>query len=73
MIGFLSALSAVICWTFACSIWRRESQYLLPRQINIYKNIFASIFFLPVVLIINWFQDASSIFILMISGIMVWP
>ncbi len=69
MIGFLSALSAVICWTVACSIWRRESQYLLPRQINIYKNVLASIFFLPVVLTISWIQDASSIFILMISGI----
>ena len=69
MIGFFAAISAVFSWTFACSIWRRESENLLPRQINIYKNVLASIFFLPVVLTISWFSDAFSIFILMISGI----
>ena len=69
MIGFLAAISAVFCWTFACSIWRRQSEILLPRQINIYKNVLASIFFSPVVFMINWFSDVSSIFILMISGI----
>tara|TARA_B100000700_G_scaffold300363_1_gene368413 strand:- start:385 stop:1251 length:867 start_codon:yes stop_codon:yes gene_type:complete len=69
MIGFFAALSAVISWTFACSIWHRESKYLLPRQINIYKNVLASILFLPVVLTISWISEARSIFILMISGI----
>ena len=69
MIGFFAAISAVFFWTFACSIWRRESENLLPRQINIYKNLLASIFFLPVVLSINWFSNLSSIFLLMISGI----
>ena len=69
MIGFFSAISAVLFWTFACSIWRRESKTILPRQINIYKNVLASIFFLPVVLTISWSSNLSSIFILMISGI----
>ncbi len=69
MIGFFAAISAVLSWTFACSIWRRESENLLPRQINIYKNVLASIFFLPVVLTISWFSDAFSIFVLIISGI----
>ena len=69
MIGFLAAISAVLSWTFACSIWRRESENFLPRQINIYKNVFASIFFLPVVLTISWFSDMVSIFVLMISGV----
>jgi len=69
MIGFFAAISAVLAWTFACSIWRRESENLLPRQINIYKNVLASIFFLPVVLTISWFSDVFSIFVLMISGI----
>ncbi len=69
MIGFFAAISAVFSWTFACSIWRRESENLLPRQINIYKNVVASIFFLPVVLTISWFSDVFSIFVLMISGI----
>ena len=69
MIGFFSAISAVLFWTFACSIWRRESKTILPRQINIYKNVLASIFFLPVVLTISWFSNLSSILILMISGI----
>ena len=69
MIGFIAAISAVISWTFACSIWRRESEKLLPRQINIYKNVLASIFFLPVALTISWFSDVFSIFILIISGI----
>ena len=69
MIGFLSAITAVYFWTFACSIWRRESEKLLPRQINIYKNFLASILFLPAVLTISWFADFSSIFVLMISGI----
>ncbi len=69
MIGFISAISAVISWTLACSIWRRESEKLLPRQINIYKNVLASILFLPVALTISWFSDVFSIFILIISGI----
>ncbi len=69
MFGIFAAISSVICWTFACSIWRRESKDLLPRQINIYKNLLASIFFMPVVLTINWIDDASSICILMVSGI----
>ena len=69
MIGFFSAISAVLCWTFACSIWRGESEKLVPRQINIYKNFLASIFFLPVLFSINWISDISSIFVLMISGI----
>ena len=69
MIGFFSAISAVLFWTFACSIWRRESKNLLPRQINIYKNVLASILFLPIGLTISWVSDLSSIFILMISGI----
>tara|TARA_Y100001968_G_scaffold221863_1_gene204692 strand:- start:33 stop:899 length:867 start_codon:yes stop_codon:yes gene_type:complete len=69
MIGFFSAISAVLFWTFACSIWRGESEKLLPVQINIYKNALASIFFLPVIFSINWFSDISSIFILVISGI----
>ena len=69
MIGFCSAISAVFLWTFACSIWRKESEKLLPRQINIYKNVIASIFFLPVVLSINWVSDINSIYILMTSGI----
>ena len=69
MIGIFSALLAVSFWTYACSLWRRESENLLPRQINIYKNVLASIIFLPVALTINWFSDILSIFLLMISGI----
>ena len=69
MIGFCAAITAVCFWTFACSIWRRESEQLLPRQINIYKNVVASIFFFPAVLTISWFSDLRSIFVLMISGI----
>ncbi len=69
MIGFFSAISAVILWTFSCSIWRRESEKLLPRQINIYKNVLASIFFFPVVLSIKWVSDINSIFLLVISGL----
>ncbi len=68
MIGFFAATLAVFSWTYACSIWRRECENLLPRQINIYKNFLASIFFLPVALTINWFSDLSSIFLLVISG-----
>ena len=69
MIGFFSAISAVILWTFSCSIWRRESDNFLPRYINIYKNVLASILFLPVILSINLFSDFSSICVLIISGI----
>ncbi len=69
IIGFFSAISAVFLWTFSCSIWRKESENLLPRQINIYKNFLASIIFLPVILTISWLSNMSSIFILMISGI----
>ncbi len=69
MIGFFAAISAVFFWTAACFIWRAESKYLLPRQINIYKNVIASIIFLPVALTIGWSSEIYSILILMISGI----
>ena len=69
MIGFSSAILAVLFWTYACSIWTKESENLLPRQINIYKNFLASIIFLPVALSINWFSEISSILVLVISGI----
>ena len=69
MIGFFAAISAVFFWTFACSLWRKESENLLPRQINIYKNVLASIVFFPVVLTIGWVSNISSILILVISGI----
>ena len=69
MIGFFAAISAVFSWTFACSIWRSESYNLLPRQINIYKNVIATVFFLPVILTISWSYDIQYIFILMLSGI----
>ncbi len=69
MIGFFAGISAVFFWTLACSIWRRESNNLLPRQINIYKNLLASILFLPVVISISWYSEINSIFILVISGI----
>ena len=69
MIGFLSAISAVFLWTLACSIWRTESNFLLPRQINIYKNLLASLFFLPAVITISWISEINSIFILVVSGI----
>ena len=66
---FFSAITAVSFWTFACSIWRKESEKLLPRQINIYKNILASIIFLPALLTISCFSYLSSMFVLIISGI----
>ena len=69
MIGFFAAISAVLSWTFACSIWRRESENLLPRQINIYKNVLAAIFFLPVVVTISWLANMKYILVLIISGI----
>ena len=69
MIGFFSAIFAVFFWTFACSIWRRESNFLLPRQINIYKNVLASILFFPTVITISWLSEINSVFILVVSGI----
>ena len=69
MIGFFAAISAVFSWTLACSIWRRESNKLLPIQINIYKNVLASILFLPALITISWLSDINSIFILAVSGI----
>ena len=69
MIGFLAAISAVFSWTFACSIWRKESKKLLPRQINIYKNTLASVFFSPVLLTISWSTDLYYTIILIGSGI----
>ena len=69
MIGFFAAISAVCFWTFACSLWRKESENLLPRQINIYKNVLASMFFLPVVLSISWLANITYIMALVTSGI----
>ncbi len=69
MIGFFAAIAAVFSWTLACSIWRRESNNLLPRQINIYKNVIATFFFLPVMLTFSWSYEIYYIVILLLSGI----
>tara|TARA_Y100001968_G_scaffold322975_1_gene359943 strand:- start:4782 stop:5648 length:867 start_codon:yes stop_codon:yes gene_type:complete len=69
MIGFFAAILAVCSWTFACSCWRSESKNLLPRQINIYKTVLASIIFSPFILSFNWFSEINSVLILILSGI----
>tara|TARA_Y100001968_G_scaffold183133_1_gene167791 strand:- start:52900 stop:53766 length:867 start_codon:yes stop_codon:yes gene_type:complete len=69
LLGIVSALGAAGSWTYACYLWRQQTEYFSASQINITKNIIALIIFSPVILTFNFQSDFTEILILFVSGI----
>ena len=69
MIGILSAFGAAISWTYACFIWRTQTQKYKSIDINLIKNIIAFLVFIPSFINLSSVTELKHIFILLISGI----
>ena len=69
MIGFFSALGAAISWTYACFIWRTQTQKQTSLDINLLKNIIAFLIFIPAFINFNYSTQLRYIIILILSGI----
>ena len=69
LIGIFSAFGATLSWTYACSIWRTQTNIYKPIEINFLKNIIAFTIFSPVVLILKYSTNYKYFLILILSGI----
>ena len=69
MIGILSAFGAAASWTYACFIWRSQTQEYKTIEINLIKNIVAFLVFTPAFINISSTTELKNIFILLVSGI----
>ena len=69
MIGILSAFGAATSWTYACFIWRSQTQKYKSIDINLIKNIIAFLIFIPAFINLNSTTELKNTFILLISGI----
>ena len=69
MIGILSAFGAATSWTYACFIWRSQTQKYKTIDINLIKNIIAFLVFTPAFINISYTTELKNIFILLVSGI----
>ena len=69
MIGILSAFGATLSWTYACSIWRTQTNIYKPIDINFLKNVIAFIVFSPVILFFNYSIHYKYFLILLFSGV----
>ena len=69
MIGILSAIGASLSWTYACFIWRSQTNHNKPLDINLIKNLFAFIFFSPVLFTLKDFIQYKFFILLLLSGV----
>ena len=69
MFGIISAFGAAISWTYACYIWRSQTEKYQSIDINLVKNIIAFLIFLPAFINISLLTDSKSILILFLSGV----
>ena len=69
MIGIISAFGAAISWTYACFIWRSQTEKYKSIDINLVKNVIAFLIFLPAFINIHIFTDLKSLLILLLSGV----
>ena len=70
MIGIISAFGATLSWTYACSIWRSQTNFYKPIEINFLKNVIAFIIFSPVILIFDYSTHYKYLITLLFSGIL---
>jgi len=69
LIGILSAFGAATSWTYACFIWRSQTQKYKSTDINLIKNIIAFLIFIPAFINLSSTTELKNIFMLLISGI----
>jgi len=69
LIGIIAAFGATLSWTYACSIWRKQTNKYKPIEINFLKNIIAFIIFSPVFLFFNYSTHHKYFIILLLSGV----
>ncbi|KGF91587.1 MULTISPECIES: DMT family transporter [Prochlorococcus] len=69
MIGILSAFGAATSWTYACFIWRSQTQKYKAIDINLIKNTIAFLIFIPSFVNLSSSTELKYIFILLFSGI----
>ena len=69
MIGIISAFGAAISWTYACFIWRSQTEKYKSIDINLVKNIIAFLIFLPAFINFSVLNDSKSILTLLLSGV----
>ena len=69
MIGIFLALGAAFSWTYACYLWRKQTNYFSPVQINLYKNLIAFSIFSPIIFTISLKDNIKEIAILFVSGV----
>ena len=69
MIGIISAFGAATSWTYACFIWRTQTQKYKSIDINLIKNIIAFLVFIPAFINLSSAIELKYIFILLFSGI----
>ena len=69
MIGIFSAFGATLSWTYACSIWRSQTNLYKPIEINFLKNVIAFIIFSPVIIFFNYSTNYKYLLLLLLSGI----
>ena len=68
MIGIISAFAAALSWTYACFIWRSQTEKYQSIDINLVKNIIAFLIFLPIFINSSFLSDLKSISTLLLSG-----
>ena len=69
MIGIICALGASISWTYACFIWRTQTEKYKSVDINLVKNLIAFIIFLPIFISFSYSTELKYILLLLLSGI----
>ena len=69
MIGIISAFGAAISWTYACFIWRSQTEKYKSIDINLVKNIIAFLIFLPVLINFSVLINSKSMLTLLLSGV----
>ena len=69
MIGIFSALGASLSWTYACFIWRSQTNHSRPLDINLLKNLFAFIFFSPALFTLKDIIQFKFLILLLLSGV----
>jgi len=62
LIGILSAFGAAISWTYACFIWRSQTQKYKSIDINLIKNIIAFLVFIPAFINLNSVTELKHIY-----------
>ncbi|MFM8605756.1 MAG: EamA family transporter [Cyanobium sp.] len=64
----LAALAAALCWTLASLLWRRLPTSLSAVQLNLLKNLIATLLQLPLLVLLPWRSGPADVLLLTLSG-----